>query len=165
MRFRREGGIGFAVLEGDELLVHEGDMFGERSPTGERLRADAVEWLTPSEPSKFICIWNNFHAAASKQGLAVPAEPLYLIKGANACCAHEQPVRAPASYDGRVVYEGELGLVIGRRCSGVAPEQAAQCIFGYTCVNDVTAIEIVGRDRSFAQWTRAKSFDTFGVFG
>jgi len=55
--------------------------------------------------------------------------------------------------------------VIGRRCASVTREQAAQNIFGYTCVNDVTAIEIVARDASFAQWTRAKSFDTFGVFG
>ena len=42
---------------------------------------------------------------------------------------------------------------------------AAGHVFGYTCINDVTAIEIIGRDATFAQWTRAKSFDTFGVFG
>ena len=165
LRFRHDGRTGFGELAADQVLVHEGELFGEHSPTGQRLRTDAIEWLTPCQPSKFVCIWNNFHAFASKQGLAVPAEPLYLIKGANSYCAHEQPIRAPASYDGRVVYEGERGLVVGKRCSGVAPEQAAQCIFGYTCVNDVTAIEIVARDPSFAQWTRAKSFDTFGVFG
>ncbi len=165
MRFRHAGKTGFGALEGEQVAVHDGDMFGAPMPTGERLRADAIEWLTPSQPSKFICIWNNFHASAARQGLAVPAEPLYLIKGANAYCAHRQPIRAPAAYDGRVVYEGELGLVIGRRCAGVTHEQAAQNIFGYTCVNDVTAIEIVARDASFAQWTRAKSFDTFGVFG
>lgn len=165
MRFRRDGRAGFGVLEGDEVAVHDGDMFSSCRPTGERVRVDAIEWLPPTQPSKFVCIWNNFHAAAAKQGLAIPAEPLYLIKGANAYCAHEQPIRAPASYDGRVVYEGELGVVIGRRCSNVAPDEAAQHIFGYTCVNDVTAIGIVGRDTAFAQWTRAKSFDTFGVFG
>lgn len=165
MRFRRAGKTGFGTLDGEEVVVRDGDMFGENAPTGERLLADAIEWLTPSQPSKLICIWNNFHASASKQGLAVPAEPLYLIKGANAYCAHQQQIHAPAAYDGRVVYEGELGLVIGRRCASVTREQAAQNIFGYTCVNDVTAIEIVGRDASFAQWTRAKSFDTFGVFG
>jgi len=165
LRFRHDGRTGFAALDGDHAVVHGGDMFGEHAPTGERLPIGSIEWLTPSEPSKFICIWNNFHASAARQGLAVPSEPLYLIKGANACRAHGQPIHAPASYDGRVVYEGELGLVIGTRCSAASPEQAAQAIFGYTCVNDVTAIEIIGRDVSFAQWTRAKSFDTFGVFG
>lgn len=165
MRFRRDGRAGFGLLDGDEVVVQEGDMFGGHAPTGERLPTDSIEWLPPSQPSKFVCIWNNFHAAAAKQELAIPAEPLYLIKGANAYCAHGQPIRAPVSYGGRVVYEGELGVVIGRRCSNVSPDEAAQHIFGYTCVNDVTAIEIVGRDAAFAQWTRAKSFDTFGVFG
>src|SRR5205814_6306602 len=74
-------------------------------------------------------------------------------------------IRAPRSYAGKVVYEGELGIVIGKRCSAVAEADAGRCIFGYTCINDVTAIEIITRDPGFAQWTRAKSFDSFGVFG
>jgi len=71
----------------------------------------------------------------------------------------------PASYSGKVVYEGELGVVIGKRATNVSEADAAQYIFGYTCINDVTAAEIIQKDPSFAQWTRAKSFDTFGVFG
>ena len=63
------------------------------------------------------------------------------------------------------MFEGELGIVIGRECRGVDAAGAAACIFGYTCVNDVTAVGILGKDPSFPQWTRAKSFDTFGVFG
>ena len=64
----------------------------------------------------------------------------------------------------RVAYEGELALVIGRSARAVPPEQALSHIFGFTCANDVTALELLNRDASFAQWTRAKSFDTFGVF-
>ena len=64
-----------------------------------------------------------------------------------------------------MVYEGELGIVIGKRCTAVAEADAPGCIFGYTCINDVTAAEILNKDASFAQWTRAKSFDTFGAFG
>ena len=71
----------------------------------------------------------------------------------------------PASYTGKVVYEGELGVVIGKRASNVSEADAAKYIFGYTCSNDVTAAEIIQKDPTFAQWTRAKSFDTFGVFG
>ena len=63
------------------------------------------------------------------------------------------------------MFEGELGIVIGRRAKDLAPEEAAAAIFGYTCVNDVTALEILTRDATFAQWVRAKSCDTFGVFG
>ena len=64
-----------------------------------------------------------------------------------------------------MVYEGELGIVISKTCSNVPEDQADDYIFGYTCINDVTAIEIINKDSSFAQWSRAKSMDTFGAFG
>lgn len=71
----------------------------------------------------------------------------------------------PSSYDGPVFFEGELGIVIGKACANISGTEAAENIFGYTCINDVTAKEILKRDPSFPQWTRAKGFDTFGVFG
>jgi 2-keto-4-pentenoate hydratase/2-oxohepta-3-ene-1,7-dioic acid hydratase in catechol pathway len=112
-----------------------------------------------------IGLWNNFRAAAEKNGNAIPPEPLYFIKGANSYCAHGQPIIAPTSHDGRVVYEGELAVVIGKTAKAVSLADAPAHIFGYACANDVTAPELLKRDESFAQWTRAKSFDTFGVFG
>ena len=71
----------------------------------------------------------------------------------------------PPGYDGRVVYEGELGLVIGKTCKNASLDEAQAAIFGVTCVNDVTALDVLNRDASFAQWTRAKGCDSFGVFG
>ena len=65
----------------------------------------------------------------------------------------------------RVLYEGELGIVIGKQGKDIALDQAVDYIFGYTCVNDVTALDLLKADLSFAQWTRAKSFDCFGPFG
>ena len=121
--------------------------------------------MADAEPAEQDRKWNNFHAAAEKNGNAIPPEPLYFIKGANSYCAHRQPVIAPRSHDGRVVYEGELAVVIGKTASGVSVADAPAHIFGYSCANDVTAPELLKRDESFAQWTRAKSFDTFGVFG
>lgn len=164
-RIRHGGRTLGGAVEGESFRVHAGDPFAGASPTGETIPLEEAEWLTPCQPSKLIGLWNNFRAAAEKNAWAIPAEPLYFIKGANSYCAHLQPVQAPASYDGRVFYEGELGVVIGRRCKAVSVGEAPTCIFGYTCVNDVTAFEIIGRDASFAQWSRAKSFDTFGVFG
>jgi 2-keto-4-pentenoate hydratase/2-oxohepta-3-ene-1,7-dioic acid hydratase in catechol pathway len=64
-----------------------------------------------------------------------------------------------------VIYEGELAIVIGTVASGVSEDDAPAHIFGYSCANDVTALELIQRDPSFPQWARAKSFDTFGVFG
>jgi 2-keto-4-pentenoate hydratase/2-oxohepta-3-ene-1,7-dioic acid hydratase in catechol pathway len=165
LRFRSKGKSGFGTLDGDAVVVHSGDMFGTCSPIGERIATTEIEWLTPCVPGKMIGLWNNFHAAAEKNGNAIPAEPLYFIKGANSYCAHQQPVIAPRSHDGRVVYEGELAVVIGKTAKAVSVADAPAHIFGYSCANDVTAPELLKRDESFAQWTRAKSFDTFGVFG
>jgi 2-keto-4-pentenoate hydratase/2-oxohepta-3-ene-1,7-dioic acid hydratase in catechol pathway len=112
-----------------------------------------------------IGLWNNFHAAAQKNGWAVPAEPLYFLKAPTSYCAHGEATPAPRGYDGRVMFEGELAIVLGRTAVGVSVDVAARHIFGYPCANDITAAEILNRDPSFAQWTRAKSFDGFGVFG
>lgn len=165
IRYRHEGDEGFGTLSNGTIQVHGGDMFGQPRSLDERLPVDAVEVLMPVRPSKMICLWNNYRALAEKLEQAVPPEPLYFIKAPNAYLGPEQVIRKPASYDGRVVYEGELGIVIGRTCSNVEAVDAPSFIFGYTCINDVTALEILSRDPSFAQWTRAKGFDTFGVFG
>jgi 2-keto-4-pentenoate hydratase/2-oxohepta-3-ene-1,7-dioic acid hydratase in catechol pathway len=161
-----EGGVaGFGTLEGTQITAYAGDMFDSPRPTGRTLALGAVVVLTPTAAGKMIALWNNFRALAAKLGNSVPTEPLYFIKGNNSYLATGQTIRMPRSYSGKVVYEGELGVVIGKTCRAVT-EAEAQCnIFGYTCINDVTANDILNRDVTFAQWTRAKSFDTFGVFG
>jgi 2-keto-4-pentenoate hydratase/2-oxohepta-3-ene-1,7-dioic acid hydratase in catechol pathway len=165
LRFAHEGKAGFGTLDGDSVLVHAGDMFGSCAPTGERIGIEHIEWLTPCRPGKMIGLWNNFRAAAEKNGWAIPEEPLYFLKAENSFCAHRQPIIAPQSYAGRVIYEGELAVVIGCTACRVAEADASAHIFGYACANDVTAMELIQRDPSFPQWARAKSFDTFGVFG
>ena len=165
LRFAQQGATGFGQLEGDRIRVFEGDMFGDALPTGEILPLAHVKMLTPCMPSKMVALWNNFHALAEKLGQAVPPEPLYFLKGNNAFHPHGEPIRVPPSYAGKVVYEGELGVVIGKRARAIRAVEAASHIFGYTCINDVTAAELLYKDASFAQWSRGKSFDTFGVFG
>lgn len=165
MRGRHDGRDLFGVLDGDALLVHEGELFGEHRPTGERVPVAGLQWQTPCRPGKMLALWNNFRAAAEKNGWAVPAEPLYFVKTPNSFAAHGQPIAAPPPEVGRVAYEGELAVVIGRQARAVRAEQARAHIFGYACANDLTAIELLNRDPAFAQWTRAKGFDGFGVFG
>jgi 2-keto-4-pentenoate hydratase/2-oxohepta-3-ene-1,7-dioic acid hydratase in catechol pathway len=165
IRYSHQGTTGFGQVQDGHVQVFDGDMFGPAGATGQSLLLADVQPLIPCVPGKFIGLWNNYHAQAAKQGLSIPAEPLYFIKAASSYCADGQPFAAPSSYDGRVVYEGELGLVIGSTCKNVDEAQAAAAIFGVTCVNDVTALDLLTRDPSFAQWTRAKSFDNFGIFG
>jgi 2-keto-4-pentenoate hydratase/2-oxohepta-3-ene-1,7-dioic acid hydratase in catechol pathway len=150
MRCEHEGRARLGLLEGDAVLLHEGELFGAPRPTGERLALADVRWLPPCQPGQIVGLWNNFRAAAAKNGWAEPAEPLYLFKSPEV---------------GRVAYEGELAIVIGRAAHRLARDEAASAIFGYTVANDFTAMELLNRDASFAQWARAKSLPGFAAFG
>lgn len=165
VRFRHDAEIGYGQLTSSGIAVHAGEMFGDTRPTGQTLTLDEVELLAPAQPSKVIALWNNFHALAAKLQSPEPPEPLYLLKAVTSVTEPGAVITRPAGYDGKTTYEGELGIVIGKRCTAVAPEQAAAFIFGYTCTNDVTAADILNRDPTFPQWARAKSFDGYGPFG
>lgn len=167
-RFLHHGRPTLGRLEGDELLVHEGDLFAAPTPTGERVPLTSLAapaWLPPCEPRQIIGLWNNFRAAAEKNGWAAPAEPLYFLKSPHSACGNEAVIPAAAAEVGRVFYEGELAVVIGRRTHRVDVDAAREAIFGYACANDVTAFELLNRDPAFPQWTRAKSLPGFGAFG
>ncbi|MEI9900219.1 MAG: fumarylacetoacetate hydrolase family protein [Hyphomicrobium sp.] len=165
VRIELDGRARIGTVEGDIVHLHDGDLFGRPAPTPHTVAVADAHFLTPTEPTKMVALWNNYRAAAEKNGWPVPAEPLYFIKTPNSFAAHRQPIAPPRAFDGRVVYEGELGVVIGRRCTGVTVDDAPAHILGYTCVNDLTAPELLQRDAAFAQWTRAKNFDGFGPFG
>ena len=173
VRFAHDRGEGFGTLGAGAdpaggtgtVQVHDGDMFGACEPTGESVDLADVELFTPCSPTKMIGVWNNFHAAAAKNGWSTPQHPLYFFKAPSCFLAPGGDIVPPPASDGRVVYEAELGVVIGTECSGASEDEARAAIFGYTCVNDVTAPRILDADDSFRQWCRAKSFDTFGPFG
>ncbi|WP_439138602.1 fumarylacetoacetate hydrolase family protein [Roseicyclus sp.] len=120
--------------------------------------------LAPVVPGKFIGLWNNFKAAAEKNGHEHPTHPLYFLKPDSALSGPGATITIPPSA-GRVVFEGELGIVIGKTCKEVTPEAAQDAILGYTCVNDFTSLGVLFADPSFPQWTRSKGFDGFGVIG
>jgi 2-keto-4-pentenoate hydratase/2-oxohepta-3-ene-1,7-dioic acid hydratase in catechol pathway len=165
VRFERAGAVGFGALEGGMVLVHEGDPFDAPRPTGETVPLASLTLLTPVRPGKFIGLVTNFKEGAARAGLALPAEPLWFLKASTAYLAPGAPIPLPAGDVGKVIYEGELGIVIGRRARNVPEDDVDRVVLGYTCVNDVTAIDLLGRDPAFAQWSRAKSLDGFGPFG
>lgn len=165
VRYAAGAAEGFGTLDGESIAVHAGDMFAGAVPTGERLALGEVRLLAPVRPRMFIGLWNNFHAVAAAQGYGVPDYPLHFLKAPGSVIGPEEEVCAPRGYGGRVVYEGELGVVIGRRCKDVDEAGAEAAIFGYVCVNDVTATELFGDNPRFEQWARAKGCDTFGPVG
>lgn len=121
-----------------------------------------VVLLPPAEPSKIVCVGRNYREHAAELGHEVPVEPLIFFKPPSALVGQGQIIVRP-KISARVDHEGELGVVIGKRCRNLkADEDVRPFILGYTCVNDVTARDLQTKD---GQWTRAKGFDTFCPVG
>jgi 2-keto-4-pentenoate hydratase/2-oxohepta-3-ene-1,7-dioic acid hydratase in catechol pathway len=165
-RFRsNDGRVGFGIFDDDRIVEYEGDFFGSPQPTGATLERGGFTLLAPCVPSKMVALWNNFRGLAAKLGKQAPSHPLFLIKPATSIIGPNEPIERPAGYAGKIAYEGELGIVIRKRCKNVAETEAESYIFGYTCVNDVTATDVLNETPDFAQWCRSKGFDTFGCIG
>jgi 2-keto-4-pentenoate hydratase/2-oxohepta-3-ene-1,7-dioic acid hydratase in catechol pathway len=165
-RFRSpDGRVGFGIFDDDRIAEYEGDFFGSPRPTGATLEPGAFTLLAPCTPSKMVALWNNFRGLAAKLGKQAPTHPMFLIKPATCIIGPEELIERPAGYAGKIAYEGELGIVIRSRCKNVSAAAAAAHIFGYTCVNDVTAADVLNETPDFAQWCRSKGYDTFGCIG
>jgi 2-keto-4-pentenoate hydratase/2-oxohepta-3-ene-1,7-dioic acid hydratase in catechol pathway len=166
VRYRTgSAGEGFGRLEGDRIEPVRGFPWKQPQPDGAALPLSSVTLLAPCQPGKLIALWNNFYALAAKLGKATPAHPLYLLKPSTSVSGPGDPIRRPRSYTGKIAFEGELGIVIGQRCSDVSAADAERCIFGYTCVNDITAVGVMNESPDFVQWCRSKGYDTFGAIG
>jgi len=151
-----------AVQRDGELIELDGDIFDEP-----RLAAPipgglaSVRVLAPVQPSKIVAIGLNYRDHAAEQGKALPPEPLIFLKPSTAVIGPGDAIRLPPGV-GRVDHEAEAGIVIRRRTYRATAAQAADCVFGITCVNDVTARDIQRREN---RYTRAKGFDTFAPVG
>ena len=152
-------------FEQQRVNVCTGDLFDGVEPTDEILQVNDLNLLTPCWPGKMLGLWKNVGSAIKSQELTIPEEPLWFLKTNNCYLSHLGEVQRPQYYQGRVIFEGELGVVIGKVCKQVSEADANDYIFGYTCVNDTTAPELIRKDPTFPQWCRAKSMDTFGAFG
>ncbi|MFH1763402.1 MAG: fumarylacetoacetate hydrolase family protein [Gemmatimonadota bacterium] len=112
-------------------------------------------------PSKIVCVGRNYVAHAAELGNEVPTEPLLFLKPPSALIRVGEPIVLPPDA-GRVDFEGEIGVVMGRRASHVSQADAMAFVGGFLPVNDVTARELQRKD---SQWSRAKGFDTFCPIG
>ncbi|MGA2369767.1 MAG: fumarylacetoacetate hydrolase family protein [Candidatus Korobacteraceae bacterium] len=127
------------------------------------LQLSAIRQLAPAEPGKIVCIGRNYREHAKELDHPIPTEPLIFLKPPSSLIGPGDEIRRPAELSQRVDYEGELGVVIGRRCYCLREsDDVKPYVVGYTCVNDVTARDLQNKD---GQWTRAKGFDTFCPVG
>jgi 2-keto-4-pentenoate hydratase/2-oxohepta-3-ene-1,7-dioic acid hydratase in catechol pathway len=133
------------------------------SGRGRLIPLSEAKFLAPVSPSKIVCVGRNYRDHAKELGNEVPVEPLTFLKPPSSLIAPEEDIVLPVSLSERIEYEGELAVVIGRRCRNIgAKEDVRPYILGYTCANDVTARDLQKKDN---QWTRAKGFDTFCPVG
>ena len=152
-------------LDGNHIEICEGSLFDDPLPSGETVELAEVRLLAPYTPSSILALWNNFHERAEAEGQTIPATPLYFMKPVTSLIGPGDTIYRPRGHQGRVIFEAELGIVIGRECRDIDAAEADEAIFGYTCVNDVTAIEFLFEDKAFQQWTRSKGYDTFTPLG
>src|SRR5512141_2073351 len=152
----------WAVVEDELVRLLAGEPWDGVKTLGGAMPLSGCRLLPPCAPSKIVCIGRNYKEHAAELGNEVPPEPLIFLKATSAIIAHGDPIRRPAISQ-RVDHEGELAVVIGRTCRKLrADEDVRPYIFGYTCLNDVTARDLQKKD---GQWSRAKSFDTFCPVG
>ncbi len=157
VRFKAAGKTRYGALEGTHIVEYAGTPYGAFKKARARWPARQAVLLAPVVPSKIVCVGLNYRDHAEEMALPVPEEPTLFFKPLSALCGPDDPIVYPG-LSGRVDYEGELAVVIRKRCRHVPAERAREYVLGYTCLNDVTARDIQMRER---HPTRAKAFDTF----
>jgi 2-keto-4-pentenoate hydratase/2-oxohepta-3-ene-1,7-dioic acid hydratase in catechol pathway len=168
VRFAAQGKVKYGILEGNIAKVIRGSLFAGFNGSaisfkfdGSTYRLDEVRLLAPCIPSKIVALGLNYRRHAEETKMALPSVPLIFLKPSTAIIGPEDEIVLPRGST-RVDYEGELGVVIGRKAKDIPEDRVRDFILGYTCVNDVTERHIQKADR---QWTRAKGYDTFAPIG
>jgi 2-keto-4-pentenoate hydratase/2-oxohepta-3-ene-1,7-dioic acid hydratase in catechol pathway len=170
-RFTQTGSTrpSYGVVEGDRVRPpSSGQLWAEvlgKHPWTLESAAVAlaeVKLLAPVTPSKIVCVGRNYTEHAAELGNPMPTEPLLFLKAPSSVIGTGEAIELPPASQ-QVEHEGELGVVIGRRARRLQPDDdPLQYVFGYTCLNDVTARDLQRKD---VQFTRGKSFDTFCPVG
>jgi 2-keto-4-pentenoate hydratase/2-oxohepta-3-ene-1,7-dioic acid hydratase in catechol pathway len=158
----------FAAERGGRLCLIDGDLFGDYALGEEVARSSSpgtlppdIRLLAPVRPTKVVGVGLNYRDHARETNMPVPAEPVIFVKPATAVIGPGDTIALPPGA-GRIDYEAELGVVIGRRARHVPRARALDYVLGYTCVNDVTAREMQARG---VQWSHCKGYDTFAPVG
>lgn len=161
VRFRAAGKTRYGVVEGTHIVEYAGTPYGTFKKARKKYPLRQTVLLVPVVPSKVVAVGLNYRAHAEELNLPVPSEPIIFLKPISSLCGPDDPIVFPPEA-ARVDCEGELAIVIKKRCHHTVAERAREHVLGYTCLNDVTARDIQARDW---QWTRAKGFDSFCPVG
>jgi 2-keto-4-pentenoate hydratase/2-oxohepta-3-ene-1,7-dioic acid hydratase in catechol pathway len=161
VRFRSGDKTRYGVLEGIHIVEYAGTPYASFKKARKKYLLSQAVLLAPVVPSKIVAVGLNYRDHVEEMNAQVPAEPHIFLKPLSALCGPDDPIVFPPQAR-RVDYEGELAIVMKKRCHHVTAERAREYVLGYTCLNDVTARDLQTRDGHF---TRAKAFDSFCPVG
>ncbi len=161
IRAAKGGETFYAVLEGEMVYPIHGLPYDGIEKDGRIFPLEQVRLLAPAQPGKIVAVGLNYLDHIREMNDPMPDEPVIFLKPASAVIGPEEAIVRPKRSQ-RVDYEAEIAAVIGKRAKSLTYEQAKKAIFGFTCLNDVTARDLQPID---GQWTRAKGFDTFAPIG
>ncbi len=161
IKFSKDNTQSWGMLSGDTVSVIDGDIFGTYHVSDKRYDLSEVKVLPPCNPSKIVCVGLNYLDHQIEMNDFAEDFPKLFIKPSTAVIAHGEDIIKPGGVD-RVDFEAELAVVIGKTAKNIVKGSWKDYVFGYTCLNDVTAREIQSLD---VQWTRSKSYDTFAPCG
>jgi len=160
----QSGKMGFGRFdkEGNTFLIlQKGD--GDFEATDQRITP--FQFLTPIDFRCIYAIGLNYRAHAEETGLEIPKYPMVFMKAPTAAQNPGDPIVLPRYLrSDKVDFEAELGVVIGRPCKNVTPEEALSYVLGYVCANDVSARDWQ-KEKGGGQFCRGKTFDTFCPVG
>lgn len=155
-----EGDCRYGLADDDTVTLISDEPFAAWEPEGV-LSLHEARLLAPTLPTKVVCVGLNYRTHIAEMGHEMPREPVIFLKPPTSVIGPLQTIPLPDGV-GRVDYEAELGVVVGRRTHRASPEEAAANVLGFTCGNDVTARDLQKAD---GQWSRAKGFDGFCPLG
>lgn len=145
----------------DKVGEIDGNLFGSYKRKQAETPLSDVTLLSPSQPTKIVCVGRNYIDHAKELGNEIPQIPIIFLKPPSAIIGNGEHIVLPPQSK-QVEHEAELVAVIGKRGKNIIAETTSEYIFGYTIGNDVTARDLQKTDEL---WTRAKGFDTFCSFG
>jgi 2-keto-4-pentenoate hydratase/2-oxohepta-3-ene-1,7-dioic acid hydratase in catechol pathway len=167
-RLDRSGTAIYGIIEGDTVIPVRGSPFATWERMSDTIPLAEVKLLVPVVPPTFYACGMNYPqhvkevAAKVGQEPNLPAQPDIGYRANNALVGPDEPIVIPADATDKVQYEGELVVVIGRKCKHLRREDALKAVLGYTIGNDVSERSWQRSDRTL--W-RAKNTDTFKPMG
>jgi len=153
VRFEVDGRAGYGIVEGNTIRELDKSYFEQFSVTSETFDLDKVRLLSPTEPSKIVCVGLTYASQAEESRMEFPAEPSLFVKRSTAVIGPGEPVVYPDMPE-RVEFGAELAVVIGKTAHNIEPEDADEYIFGYTCLTDLSPHDLGHEEPT------AKSIDT-----